>query len=398
MSSKKNQRDKCTVRFAVQADDGRRSREWRLWTYSSKRPSDETYLAPRDYGDALKVSMHADGLSQFGPGPKMRGQLASIDRQALDRWRDGLSGRWRVAYSVFFPHSELRLGSPSEPGVIEVPASSTDQSVLIQVVIAEDQTSPSKIMSALGGDGRYSLVASLPRKSGGAVHLLASPSSLDASHLTNAAVLLAKPHKMWRLPFALGTETGHGTYSDVDTDTKRRFAIEVAVDSDEAPVGPLIYERFRGSVRPWSEVPSKNPPQVCSILSVERDGAEKIFVNENMRCQHEKLFTRAHEILDAFYADGPDSGWNPQRDGRWTTELLPPELAERQWEADPRLREASLPGWTYKGPQAGSQIPKGIENHIRENTLSEAVCVTNTHILYDVERPQPSIRVGFRRE
>lgn len=396
MSSKKKQKELCTARFVVEAEDGRRSREWKLWTYASSRASDEVYLAPRDCGESLKISMHSKGESQLGLGPNMRGQLASIDRHALDRWRDDRnSEKWRIAYSVYFPHSELRTGLTPEPGTIRLPASISGQCTLTLVVIADEKIGSGPLLAALSGTIDFSLVATLPRASGGAVYLLTAEIQNPQEALENAKKLLKTPHKMWELPHAIGTERDFGAYFDVDLQTRQRFAVEIALDQFAVPSAPLVYERFRGTVSPWSGVLLARKPEVCSLLCVEADGTERIYVNQGMRCNHENLFTSAHDVLDAFHDDGPDIGWKQRSDGVWMTGLLTSKLAERQWASDPDRRSTGTPGWTYKGPQEVGKVSDDVEQRIRENTLSEAICITGGHVLYDVSRPQPLMRVGY---
>lgn len=76
---------KPVLRFLVVAQDGRCSAEWRLWT-GSKRPSDDTYLAPRHLAGKMKFSFHKDGSFQHGPTAPVREALRPGDRHALDRW------------------------------------------------------------------------------------------------------------------------------------------------------------------------------------------------------------------------------------------------------------------------------------------------------------------------
>lgn len=340
--------------------------------------------------------MHSKGESQLGLGPNMRGQLASIDRHALDRWRDSSNGeKWRIAFSLYFPYSDLRDGPTLESGSVRVPASNASECRLMLVVLSEEKTGPSALISALSSTGDFSLVATLPRASGGEVYLLAAEVASPSTAIANAKKLLMMPSKMWELPYSMGTDRAFAAYFDVHLMTRRRFAVEIALDEFVVPKAPLVYEKFRGTVSPWNAVLLARKPEVCSLLCIETDGTERIYVNQGMRCSHENLFTRAHDVLDAFHDDGPDRGWTKRNDGVWMTSLVPPKLAERQWAADPDGRSTGLPGWTYKGPQKGHSISEDVERHIRENTLSEAICITGGHILYDVSMPQPLLRIGY---
>jgi hypothetical protein len=52
-----------TLRFAVTAEDGRRSADWRVWT---ARNSDDIYVAARQVVGDFKVSLHQSGSWQHG--------------------------------------------------------------------------------------------------------------------------------------------------------------------------------------------------------------------------------------------------------------------------------------------------------------------------------------------
>jgi hypothetical protein len=65
--------DRTVLRFAVVGQDGRRSSTWRVWTGTSKRPSDDTYIARR-HAAQFKASLHKDGYCQHGPTDVPSGQ------------------------------------------------------------------------------------------------------------------------------------------------------------------------------------------------------------------------------------------------------------------------------------------------------------------------------------
>ncbi len=61
-------RPSVLVRFGVQADDGRHSSVWNVWTNESTyqgRRGDDIYLAVRQTAARAKVSPHASGQCRF---------------------------------------------------------------------------------------------------------------------------------------------------------------------------------------------------------------------------------------------------------------------------------------------------------------------------------------------
>lgn len=98
--------DRTVLRFAVADEQGRRSSTWRIWS-GAKRPSDDTYIAPR-HAAQFKISLHKDGYCQHGPVDVLRRSIRPEDRQALDRWELPSDRTSDPAYFLLFLSDHLR--------------------------------------------------------------------------------------------------------------------------------------------------------------------------------------------------------------------------------------------------------------------------------------------------
>jgi hypothetical protein len=132
------------LRFAVVADDARRSSEWRVWT-GSKKPSDDVYVSPRSSAGRFKISLHKDGYCQFGLTDAIRKHVREEDRAAFDRWDQGpeVAPGWRYGYGVPFAESELRhIERPLSSSVVKIQAPPPDASLGVGVLIGDASTGP----------------------------------------------------------------------------------------------------------------------------------------------------------------------------------------------------------------------------------------------------------------
>ncbi len=396
-SVRRKAEEEATFRFAIVSSDGRRSREWRLWTYAGGEASDEVYLAPRDSGDSLKLSLHASGHGQLGLGLSTREKLLSIDRRALDRWLDpGIVSGVRFAYCVDFPESELRDLGPIQQKTVALEAPPRGFSVQLQIAIVDDQEKLDFLYDRATPLG-LEIVASLPRKTGGEVLVLKAVEPSSVEMVLYAKNLCANPWKTWELPGNMTSNQNFGIFLDVERATKQRFAVEIAIDSDMGRVKePLVFEGFRGTLKEWKELPLTRAPEACAVLRLESDGIEFIYVNSHSRCQHERLFIAAHGILDNFIVEGPDDRWNKTLDGGCFTIMSPPELLFRQSASNPRILEQLNRGLASRPFIEGNTLEE-IGEHFRENHLPEPMLIVGSKVLYSRrEADGDKITVGFR--
>ena len=207
-----NHRLSTVLRFAVVAADGRRSCEWRVWTSSSKRPTDEVYLAPRLMGGELKVSIHSDGWCQHGLTGALRAGVRPDDSHVLERWRLGKAhDGWHVPYQVCFPESQLDVVGPLEEGTRRIASAAPGRAILVSVLVGGPLSSEATVTSGL----EHAVVGRLDRASGGSVVLVAIEMNLDDGQLRER--LSSWSGSSWSLPRALSETTfgwvamaGHG--------------------------------------------------------------------------------------------------------------------------------------------------------------------------------------------
>ncbi|HUY09290.1 MAG TPA: hypothetical protein VMW80_07540 [Candidatus Dormibacteraeota bacterium] len=125
------------LRFAVFADDGRRSIGWTLWT---SRHTRDAYLTPRPLGGTWKISLHQSGRWHSGLTQELVAKAPlPIASRHLDTWQmpDELGEGVRRSVELVFPDSELRLWPPgvSEPKpVVRVPAPGANHAACIELI------------------------------------------------------------------------------------------------------------------------------------------------------------------------------------------------------------------------------------------------------------------------
>ena len=107
------------LRFAVFADDGRRSIGWTLWTGRHTR---DVYLTARPLRGLWKMSFHQSGSWHSGLTEELVAAAAlPIPSRHLDTWKmpDELAEGVQRSVELVFPDSELRPWPPlprSNPG------------------------------------------------------------------------------------------------------------------------------------------------------------------------------------------------------------------------------------------------------------------------------------------
>lgn len=138
-----------TFRFAVTAADGRRSVDWRVWTAPN---SDDVYVAARQAGGEVKVSLHQSASWQHGftSDEKARGHRPPGASRHFAVWPrpSHLAPGWTRAMRIVIPVSELqRRPSTAAPGkpVFEIPAPPPSQAVVAEVWLEEPGAQPLRL-------------------------------------------------------------------------------------------------------------------------------------------------------------------------------------------------------------------------------------------------------------
>jgi hypothetical protein len=125
-----------SVRFAVLADDGRRSMAWTVWT--SKRTLD-AYLTVRPLSGRWKFSLHQSGSWQSGVTREWASAVDLASRH-LDRWQrpDEFAPGMRRSVQVVVPDAELRQWpagvTDDKPPMVAVPAPGVGHAACIEFV------------------------------------------------------------------------------------------------------------------------------------------------------------------------------------------------------------------------------------------------------------------------
>lgn len=320
----------------------------------------------------------------------MRNGLASIDRRAVDRWRyDPCS-----AYTLYFSEEELTLAGAADPRTLRIPAPMSGTSLELVVVITDTGTVTG---SDLGYGQDWSQFASLPRANGGTVRLLGRAMGEQHDSLRRARQLMNYPYRIWELPEPLGINNSFGIYTDVVYESKRRFATEVFTAAALPVEAPRVFERFRGRQGDWAQMPISSPPaHACACVRLEPDGSELVFVNPHMRCEHENLFSRAHDVLDRFASDGPDGGWTQSRDGGWLTWLVTPELFDRELSGQEQSLQVQRTGWTSEIARS-PELPGAVREQIRETAIPDSALFMHRWVHFDSMRAEERgrVRIGF---
>lgn len=318
--------DASTVlRFSVVAEDGRRSSDWRIWTGSRGRPSDDTYLTPRSSGGLHKVSLHKDGYCQHGPESGLRRRLVEGTRGAFDRWDTGpeVVPGWRVGYAIGFRDSELvRTGEPLREDVLQQPGPGGAEVLQVVVVIGEpgaEDWEPE--------DGPLRVIRRLERRSGGVVAVATLMGGLPQRIFDEARDILvhSRDGRTFPMPLALDDRFAW-VYGDAGDDF--HMALEIAVPD------AIRQNRFEGRVTTWRELPERlTPPRnidLCAVLYVNPVGEAELYVNDDEQgCTHHDLVSSARATLGTLREGNTDGGWDALPEGGYVTGLVSAAEAER---------------------------------------------------------------------
>ena len=131
-----------TIRFRVEAPDGRRSDTWRVW---GRRNTSDIYVASRPTAGKFKTSLHPT-VTTFGfttEGAIREGHPAK-DRtfSRLQGHPDRVPG-WTVPFVVVFPVEHLQvLDSKDKAGTVVVPTSVGHDGVVVEVWVEDVRAQP----------------------------------------------------------------------------------------------------------------------------------------------------------------------------------------------------------------------------------------------------------------
>lgn len=314
------------LRFVTVDDDGLTSAVWRVWTGSS-RPSDGVYLAPRELGGDLKVSIHADGYAQLGPTLPLRERLFRTDRHALNRWSIDVTARPCVLAAVWFHRSELR-DRDVPPNVLTV-----TMPVGVPAMVLLIMTNFNGRFPWVDGVFAGSTTVSLNRRTLAPIQATFLPVPTIHPGLDEARHLNPGPIRLpWELPVGWSEKTfGWAVIND------RRFPhlLEVAFDEEPATCPPTSLPGFCGAVEPWERLPIEVPPnlELCAVIVVnDRNDEASLFINSHARCEHDYLAEQAGGVLENFRVQGPDNGWmHDEPLGLWVTGMLTREARDQAW-------------------------------------------------------------------
>ncbi|WP_228801766.1 hypothetical protein [Nocardia puris] len=300
-----------TVRFVVVAPDGRRSAEWRVWTGSGKKVTDELYLTPRQRAGEFKYSLHSSNYAQLGYIQRARDALRPGDRHAIDRWETPQTpflGAWRAALCLWFPESELREVPESSLSstVVEIPAAPQGYATAVVVAIG---TTAAKL-------DNLELVGVLDQASGGKIALIHLPVPLDP-----LLVPALHAREANRIPLQIPgfTPTEPFTWEVVPGKDGARLVVEFSPPERAATLPPL--PPFRGTVLPWADVPTGFwnliPPEyrefnlACGILVYGPDNTSRLYVDQHARCDHTTLGAECQRVCDEVDRNRIDRIWKP---------------------------------------------------------------------------------------
>ncbi len=278
-----------TVRFVVGAPDGRRSAEWRVWTGSGKKVTDELYLAPRQRAGEFKFSLHSNNYAQLGYIERAREALRPGDRHTIDRWelpQTTIIAHWRAALCIWFPESELRVvtGDSLSSSVIEIPAAPPGQATAVMAMIGTDAASAKAL----------ELVGVLDQASGGKIALVHLPIRIDP-----LLVPALQAREASQIPLQIpGFEpTEPFTWELIPGKEGHRLVVEFAPPQRGSTLPSL--PPFRGAVLPWAEVPTgfwnlipmpyRNFNLACGILVYGPDNTSRLYVDQHARCDRSTL-------------------------------------------------------------------------------------------------------------
>lgn len=133
------------VRFAVAADDGKRSASWIVWT---SKNSDDVYLAARSTAGISKVSLHHTGSWQYGfteQGARTWVQLGQSRHVSIWPRPDPFAPGFYKAFQIVVPDCELRswphgVTEPHASKVVMLPSAGEDSAACVDCFFAPDTT------------------------------------------------------------------------------------------------------------------------------------------------------------------------------------------------------------------------------------------------------------------
>jgi len=135
-----------SVRFAVIADDGRRSMTWTVWT---SRHTLDAYLTARPMAGTMKVSLHHTLSWQIGfTAEKFPEMTHGLPSRHLDIWSapEPFAPGMRRSIELVVPDRELRVLAPGtvpDPKpVTRVPMPGAGYAACIEFVFMADQPTP----------------------------------------------------------------------------------------------------------------------------------------------------------------------------------------------------------------------------------------------------------------
>lgn len=318
--------ERSVFRFAVVAEDDRRSSTWRIWTDSSGRSTDDTYLAPR-HSAGFKVSLHKDGYCQHGPGHMLRRTIRPEDRHALDRWYlPAASGGIRLGYFLVFPSDHHRCYPTPLKDATAIPASPAGGAVVVLVFILD---SAEDLVRVSGG----TVVRTLDRANGGLVAVVVTTQQ-DASPWTDDVdSLLERPAGAWTPP---GYESGEPNAAWAFMERFGvRGVIEVSPDSALYDRPLAAFTNFAGKVLQRDDYPGVWPQHMdlCAVLVVEPSTVPScrltLYVDPAARCDLHHLVDDANRLAKSAERPQVGAGWDRLPDGSLHTGILCRRALER---------------------------------------------------------------------
>lgn len=127
------------LRFGVEAPDGRRSTDWAVW---ATKNADDVYIAGRDLGGHIKISLHQSGRWHHGYTSEAWGEIGdSSELRHLQQWPrpPEIAPGVTLGFRIVVPTTELRPGpstqSTSRSPVYTVPPPDTHDAVAFETYL-----------------------------------------------------------------------------------------------------------------------------------------------------------------------------------------------------------------------------------------------------------------------
>lgn len=309
-------RSGSVLRFAVVASDGRRSNDWRIWTTTAGKPSDELYVAPRMASGTHKISLHADGYSQHGPERKLRDLLPPGERGAFERWtaNSPLANGWTIRLVLqFFESQLLSIPDTLDSRVIQVPAPAAGRTMAVLVITTSEVPRDEQL-------GPLRVVGCLERRSTGSVLVATLDLPAQDELIETAHSHLMDPYSNQAFPLPL-SKGGDFAWAVGEMGDGTPFVSEISVPNQ------VRKSIFQGRVSPWSDLPKIiRPPKdldLCAVLHVSAEGAATLYANHEHRdCSPGALAQSANELVAAIRRGEADDGWSRLADGSYVTALI----------------------------------------------------------------------------